>query len=61
MEINTTLKLIHKLPPKDGSYIIAIDGFGGSGKSTVAEKLAGYLSDSFIIEMDDFINEEHLI
>lgn len=59
MEMNTALKLIQELPPKTGSYIIAVDGFGGSGKSTIATKLGEYLPDSIIVEMDDFVNKEH--
>lgn len=35
--------------------LIAIEGFGGSGKTTLAEKLKNSLQDVYIINIDDFI------
>lgn len=35
--------------------LIAIEGFGGSGKTTLAEQLKGALQDAYIINIDDFI------
>lgn len=40
--------------------LIAIEGFGGSGKTTLAYKLADILEDAFIINIDDFIVKEKL-
>lgn len=36
-------------------FIVAISGFGGSGKSTLSEKLSKILDDSTLIHVDDFI------
>ncbi|RPI17348.1 MAG: hypothetical protein EHM58_09780 [Ignavibacteriae bacterium] len=36
-------------------FVIALSGFGGSGKSTVANKLADVLKNAVIIKLDDFI------
>lgn len=45
-----------RLRAGDGSrFVIAISGFGGSGKSTTAEKLAAQLGDAIVIHLDDFI------
>lgn len=41
--------------------LIAIEGFGGAGKTTFAEKLNGALGDAYIINMDDFLLKESLI
>jgi uridine kinase len=41
--------------------IIGIEGFGGSGKTTIANKLAELLGNSFVINIDDFIIKEKLI
>jgi len=35
--------------------LIAIEGFGGSGKTTIADKLKASLDDAYIINIDDFI------
>lgn len=40
--------------------LIAIEGFGGSGKSTIASKLAEILENAFVVEIDDFIVKEKL-
>lgn len=41
--------------------LIAIDGFGGSGKTTFAEKLQAALGDAYVINIDDFIVKEKLL
>jgi len=41
--------------------LIGIDGFGGSGKSTIAEKLRLELDDATVIGIDDFIVKERLL
>jgi uridine kinase len=40
--------------------LIAIEGFGGSGKTTFAKKLASVLGDAYVINIDDFIVKEKL-
>lgn len=40
--------------------LIAIEGYGGSGKTTFAEKLAEKLGDTYIVSIDDFIVKEKL-
>lgn len=39
--------------------IIAVDGYGGSGKSTLCKRLKLALSNSMIIQTDDFIKYPH--
>jgi uridine kinase len=46
---------IRSRPCRQRARLVAIDGPGGSGKSTFAAKLAPYLDDAPIIPMDDFI------
>lgn len=40
--------------------LIAIEGYGGSGKTTVAEALKEQLKDAYVISMDDFIIKARL-
>ncbi len=40
--------------------LIAIDGFGGAGKSTIAQKLKDELGNTYVISIDDFIIKEKL-
>jgi uridine kinase len=40
-------------------YVIAIDGFGGSGKSNLSRQLLKLLRDGLIIQTDDFIKYPH--
>ena len=48
---NTTTKLV----------LIGIEGFGGSGKSTIANQISGMLTNSYVISIDDFIVKEHIL
>jgi uridine kinase len=41
-------------------FILSIDGLGGSGKSTLAKELSKYLSNCFIVHMDDFYKPKEL-
>lgn len=48
---------------KDCSHspiLIAIEGFGGSGKTTLANKLRNTLQSAHVVNMDDFIVKEEL-
>lgn len=40
--------------------LIAIEGFGGAGKTTFAERLKTALGNSYVINIDDFIVKEKL-
>jgi uridine kinase len=40
--------------------LIAVEGFGGAGKTTVADKLRGLLDDAFVVSIDDFIIKERI-
>ena len=42
-------------------FVVSIEGFGGSGKSTVATHLAAHVTDSAVVPMDDFIVKEHIL
>lgn len=48
------VKTIESLTPQNGQKIIAIDGGGGAGKSTLAERLQKALPNSAVIHIDDF-------
>lgn len=47
-------KKIEVLKSKHGQKIIAIDGGGGAGKSTLAERLQKSLANAVVIHIDDF-------
>lgn len=51
---------LKKLPSSQRSVLIAIDGYGGSGKSTFAAKLRTALSIAFVFNIDDFIVKEKI-
>ena len=40
--------------------LIGMEGYGGSGKTTLAQKLAALLGDACVIGMDDFIVQDKL-
>ncbi len=50
-----------KSTAKRRPVLIAIDGFGGSGKSTIAEKLKNVLDDAYVVSIDDFIVKEKIL
>ncbi|MCE5172836.1 AAA family ATPase [Paenibacillus profundus] len=52
---------IDKIPKKQSTLLIGIDGCGGSGKSTLARKLKEECSDVTIVHMDDFYLPSALI
>lgn len=43
------------------TILIAIEGFGGSGKSTIAEELKSKLRGAYVINIDDFIIKEKIL
>jgi uridine kinase len=51
---NLTLAIKEKVKDKN-PFIIALSGFGGAGKSTVANKLANLLGSTDIVSIDDFM------
>jgi uridine kinase len=52
--VKTLISEIKKLSRKKGVVLIAIDGLGGSGKTTLAELLQAELENSVMIQLDDF-------
>ena len=48
------LTTLNNLPSKQSTCLVAVDGCGGSGKSTFAKELAKLSADIAIIHMDDF-------
>ena len=45
---------------KKKPMLIGIEGYGGSGKTTIAQKLAALLGSAFVISIDEFIVKEKL-
>lgn len=58
--LDEIVKIITKNRSKSRT-LIGVEGFGGSGKSTIADRLAKALKDSYVISIDDFIIKEHII
>ncbi len=52
--LDDLLNTVKSLSRKQATLLIGIDGFGGSGKSTVAKFLKERLENVVIVEMDDF-------
>lgn len=48
------VRLINDIPKKQSTLIIGIDGCGGSGKSTFANKLREECPNATVVHMDDF-------
>ncbi|SMQ86757.1 Uridine kinase [Bacillus sp. OV166] len=48
------VKSIDSIPKKQSTLLIGIDGCGGSGKSTFANKLKDEFSNVTVVHMDDF-------
>ena len=53
-EIDRVLDLIDLRPRDGGPLLIAVDGLGGAGKSTLAAQFSAALPGSSVIEVDDF-------
>lgn len=54
LEFEAVRKLADAAAGRRGVTLIAIDGKGGSGKSSLGRALAGHFPDAIVIEMDDF-------
>lgn len=52
--IDEVIDKINSLNKKQKTILIAIDGFGGSGKSFLAKSIKGKFPEAVIVEMDDF-------
>ena len=50
-----------KFTNTDRPILIGIEGFGGSGKTTISRQLAEALGDTHVIHIDDFIVKEKLL
>ena len=60
--LKPVVEKIKALPkPENRPVLIAISGFGGSGKTTIAEALAKLLDSSYVIHIDDFIAKEKVL
>ena len=53
-DIHSVLHLIDRRSRIGGPLLIAVDGLGGAGKSTLAAQLSAALPRSSIVEVDDF-------
>lgn len=60
MKIQEISAKIKERPAKNKPVLIAIDGFGGAGKTTIAQKLKDMLGNAYVIGIDDFIIKERL-
>jgi uridine kinase len=58
--ISSVIEQIGKIEKDRGSILIAIEWFGGSGKTTFSNKLQKALEDSIVVHIDDFIIKENL-
>lgn len=54
-DFNELLEVIGLMPPTSSSNVIAVSGYGGSGKTTLAAKLAAALEDAAVVAADDFM------
>lgn len=53
-KIEQLVRSINSIPKKQSTLLIGIDGCGGSGKSTFANKLKDTCSNVTVVHMDDF-------
>ncbi len=55
MEINNVVSSIKNAKLQKKPILIGIEGFGGSGKTTLSEKLKYELRSAYTVNIDDFI------
>ncbi|HET9109333.1 MAG TPA: hypothetical protein VFN78_00780 [Ktedonobacterales bacterium] len=60
MTIERIAASIKQQGEKTKPVLIGIEGYGGAGKTTFAQKLAAALGDAFVVSLDDFIVKEKL-
>ncbi len=60
MNVDDIAREIKKVDKSNKPVLIAIEGFGGSGKSTTARKLKGAVGRAYVVKTDDFIIKEKL-
>jgi uridine kinase len=60
MLIEEILSKIKSREYKEKPILIGVEGFGGAGKSTLANKLKNALGNAYIVQTDDFIIKENL-
>lgn len=60
MNVEEIVSRITRVAPAHNPILIAIEGHGGAGKTTFADKLVKELGDAYIISIDDFIVKEKL-
>lgn len=60
MQVESISQLVKEIQKKSipKTYVIALSGFGGAGKSTFAQKLHENLDKSTVIHLDDFIVDQ---
>src|SRR5882672_630847 len=61
MSIEEIVSKIKNAPTTHNPVLIAVEGYGGSGKTTFANRLAEKLGDTYIVSIDDFIVKEKLL
>lgn len=52
------IRKISSLKIENKTLLIAVDGFGGSGKTTLAQKIKSYFENVTIIQIDDFYSHQ---
>ncbi|HMI09969.1 MAG TPA: NB-ARC domain-containing protein [Candidatus Saccharimonadales bacterium] len=55
MNFDNLTKEIQNLLSEKEHVVIAVSGFGGSGKTTLAERLASHFKDSTLLQLDNFL------
>jgi uridine kinase len=60
MTIENIADKIKQYSPSKYPVLVAIEGFGGSGKTTFADKLKNELGSAFVVNIDDFIVKERI-
>lgn len=61
MNVTEVVDEIQSIGSASLPVLIAIEGFGGAGKTTIAEQLRVGLGDAYVITIDDFIVKEKLM